>query len=222
MRALLLLVVCAGPLAAQQASAYLPLDHWTMPYIEHLIAARVMADPTPLTRPLREADVARALREVDTLTTSAAVTATVRRLLAALGDEDNGPRYRIDGSAGVAAATYPLRDPLEIGRGAPPRAPGADRGFVNGGLALQVRLGTHARALVRQRAQSRPPGRVRPECAGEQPARRRPGDPARGPHRVRASAHRRCPDRPAHPGGQRTSFVWAHAWRTGGRGRRQL
>jgi len=53
MRALLLLVVCAGPLAAQQASAYLPLDHWTMPYIEHLIAARVMADPTPLTRPLR-------------------------------------------------------------------------------------------------------------------------------------------------------------------------
>ena len=141
MRALLLLVLCAGPLAAQQASAYLPLDHWTMPYIEHLIAARVMADPTPLTRPLREADVARALREVDTLTTSAAVTATVRRLLAALGDEDSGPRYRIDGSAGVAAATYPLRDPLEIGRGAPPRAPGADRGFVNGGLALQVRLG---------------------------------------------------------------------------------
>src|SRR2546429_6707512 len=138
MRALLLLVLCAGPLAAQQASAYLPLDHWTMPYIEHLIAARVMADPTPLTRPLREADVARALRDVDTLTTSAAVTATVRRLLAALGDEDSGPRYRIDGSAGVAAATYPLRDPLEIGRGAPPRAPGADRGFVNGGLALQV------------------------------------------------------------------------------------
>src|SRR2546430_17135861 len=32
-------------LAAQQASAYVPLDHWTMPYIEHLIAARVMADP---------------------------------------------------------------------------------------------------------------------------------------------------------------------------------
>src|SRR5947199_169285 len=75
------------------------------------------------------------------LTPSAPVTATVRRLLAALGDEDSGPRYRIDGSAGVAAATYPLRDPLEIGRGAPPRAPGADRGFVNGGLALQVRLG---------------------------------------------------------------------------------
>src|SRR2546430_6195045 len=71
MRALLLLVLWAGPLAAQQASAYLPLDHWTMPYIEHLIAARVMADPTPLTRPLREADVARALRDVDTLTTSA-------------------------------------------------------------------------------------------------------------------------------------------------------
>src|SRR5207245_8374808 len=118
----------------------LHLDHCTMPYIWHLIAARVMADPTPLTRPLREADAAGALRDVDTLTTSAAVTATVRRLLAALGDEDSGPRFRIDGSAGVAAATYPLRDPLEIGRGAPPRAPGADRGFANGGLALQGRL----------------------------------------------------------------------------------
>ena len=141
MRAFLLLVLCAGPLAGQQASAYLPLDHWTMPYVELLIAARVMADPTPLTRPLREADVARALREVDTLTTSAAVTATVRRLLAALSDEERGARYRIDGSAGVAAATHALRDPLEIGRGQPPRDPGADRGFASGGLALQVRLG---------------------------------------------------------------------------------
>ena len=141
MRPLLAFVLCAAPLAAQQASAYLPLDHWATPYVEHLIAASVIADPAPLTRPLREADVVRALREVDTLATSPAVTRTVHRLLAALGDEERGPRYRIEGSAGVAAATHPLRDPLEIGRGQPPRDPGADRGFVNGGLAVQLRLG---------------------------------------------------------------------------------
>src|SRR5438093_596256 len=141
MRPLLAFVLCAAPLAAQQASAYLPLDHWATPYVEHLIAAGVMADPAPLTRPLREADVVRALREVDTLATSPAVTRTVHRLLAALGDAESGPRYRIEGSGGVAAATHPLRDPLEIGRGQPPRDPGADRGFVNGGLAVQVQLG---------------------------------------------------------------------------------
>ncbi len=77
MRALLLLVLCAGPLAGQQASAYVPLDHWVMPYVEHLIASGILADPAPLTRPLREADLVRALRSVDTLTTSGAVTETV-------------------------------------------------------------------------------------------------------------------------------------------------
>ena len=141
MRALLIVWFCAAPLAAQQASAYLPRDHWTTPYVEHLIAAGVIADPAPLTRPLREADVVRALRDVDTLATSPTVTRTVRRLLAALGGEQSGPRYRIDGNAGIAAATHPLRDPLEIGRGEPARDPGADRGFVNGGLAVQLRLG---------------------------------------------------------------------------------
>ncbi len=81
MRALLIVWFCAAPLAAQQASAYLPRDHWTTPYVEHLIAAGVIADPAPLTRPLREADVVRALRDVDTLATSPTVTRTVHRLL---------------------------------------------------------------------------------------------------------------------------------------------
>src|SRR5438046_9440856 len=84
MRALLILTFCAGPLAGQQASAYVPLDHWTMPYVEHLIASGVLADPTPLTPPLREADLVRALPGVDTLTTRRPGTATVRPLPAAL------------------------------------------------------------------------------------------------------------------------------------------
>src|SRR5205814_146130 len=48
-------------LQGQQASAYVPLDDWTMPYVEHLIATGAIPDPAPLTRPLRRADVPRAL-----------------------------------------------------------------------------------------------------------------------------------------------------------------
>ncbi len=143
MRALLILTFCAGPLAGQQASAYVPLDHWTMPYVEHLIASGVLADPTPLTRPLREADLVRALRGVDTLTTSGAVTATVRRLLAAFtsGQREEESRYRLDGNLGLAAATYAKRDPLAAIDSAGPRVAGPKHGYVNGGLALQLDFG---------------------------------------------------------------------------------
>ena len=143
MRAFLLLVLCAGPLAGQQASAYVPLDHWAMPYVEHLIAAGVLADPTPLTRPLRETDLVRALRGVDTLTTSGAVTATVRRLLAAFssGQRAEESRYRLDANLGLAAATYAKRDPLAAIDSAGPRAAGPKHGYVNGGLALQLDFG---------------------------------------------------------------------------------
>ncbi len=143
MRALLLLVLCAGPLAGQQASAYVPLDHWVMPYVEHLIASGILADPAPLTRPLREADLVRALRSVDTLTTSGAVTETVRRLLAAFTTEqgEQGPHYRLEGNLGFAAATYAKRDPLAAIDSAGPRAAGPKHGFVNGGMALHFDFG---------------------------------------------------------------------------------
>ncbi len=143
MRALLLLVLCAGPLAGQQASAYVPLDHWVMPYVEHLIASGILADPAPLTRPLREADLVRALRSVDTLTTSGAVTETVRRLLAAFTTEqgEQGPHYRLEGNLGFAAATYAKRDPLAAIDSAGPRAAGPKHGFVNSGIALHLDFG---------------------------------------------------------------------------------
>src|SRR2546422_7936568 len=88
--------------AAQEASSYVPLQHWTMPYVEHLIARGVIADPTPLTRPFRRADLVRALRAVDTLTAGDKVTTTVRRLLAALESPGRGPRYRVAGEVGIA------------------------------------------------------------------------------------------------------------------------
>src|SRR3989442_5490142 len=49
-------------LAAQEASPYVPIGHWATPYLEHLIAANLIDDPTPPTRPLRQNDVLLALR----------------------------------------------------------------------------------------------------------------------------------------------------------------
>src|SRR2546427_5945162 len=114
-----------------------------MPYVEHLIASGILADPAPLTRPLREADLVRALRNVDKLTTSGAVTETVRRLLAAFTTEqgEQGPHYRLEGNLGFAAATYAKRDPLAAIDSAGPRAAGPKHGFVNGGVALHLDFG---------------------------------------------------------------------------------
>jgi hypothetical protein len=95
----------------------------------------------PLTRPLREAELVRALQAVDTAMAPRSVRATVRRLLAELDRGQSGPRYYVAGDVGASMATHPLRDPLEIGRGAPPRAAGADRGFATAGLALHAQLG---------------------------------------------------------------------------------
>src|ERR1044072_146138 len=48
------------------AHPYGPPHAWAMPSSEHLIAAGILPDPTPLTRPLRQPDLVRALRDVDT------------------------------------------------------------------------------------------------------------------------------------------------------------
>ena len=95
-------------LQGQQASAYVPLDDWTMPYVEHLIATGAIPDPAPLTRPLRRADVLRALAAVDTLHLSPAATATLRRLRAALAGDGTGPRFRVAGGVGAALANYAI------------------------------------------------------------------------------------------------------------------
>ena len=128
-------------LSAQEASPYVPLQHSTMPYVEHLIARSVIADPTPLTRPLRRADLVRVLRAVDTLTVSDQEARTVRRLVAALEPEEHGPRYRVAGDFGIAAATYARRDPLAAIDESGPRQAGPEHGTVNGGLDIAFQLG---------------------------------------------------------------------------------
>lgn len=146
MRALVVVTLVASmhapkTLSAQEASPYVPLQHWTMPYVEHLIARGVIRDPTPLTRPLKRADLVRALRAVDTLTVSDQEARTVRQLVAALEPADRGTRYRVQGDLGIAAATYARRDPLAAIDDSGPRQAGPKHGTVNGGLDIAFQLG---------------------------------------------------------------------------------
>src|SRR6266853_2215392 len=101
MRAFLLLLVGglslrAATLAAQDASPYVPLSHWATPYIEHLISAGVIADHTPLTRPLRRRDVVSALAGLDTAAVSRRVRPVLRRLLREFQPAAESPRYRVE------------------------------------------------------------------------------------------------------------------------------
>ena len=86
-----LAVALAPVLSAQEASPYVPLNNWAMPYVEHLIAAGRMADPSPLSRPFRAADL-------------------VRHML--------GPSARMDVQLGAMASSHARRDALrEAGEG---------------------------------------------------------------------------------------------------------
>ena len=137
---LVLTALGATPLAAQTASPYVPLHHWAMPYVEYLISTGVIVDPTPLTRPLSQSDLLRALETADTSRTGAAAAATVRRLREEFRPRVTGPRYRIALGAGVGAASYAVRDPLEVDRGVPPRQP-TRRGFARGSGEVLLAFG---------------------------------------------------------------------------------
>ena len=132
---LLLATLLAGsaPLAAQQASPYVPIDSWVMPYVEHLIRAGVIADPDPLTRPLRRAAIAAALAAADTASAGAATRETIRRLRAELSAPEGVPLYRADMYVGASAATQARRDPL--------RPQGASYGAYQAGIQLAGAVG---------------------------------------------------------------------------------
>jgi len=123
-------------LAAQDASPYVPLGHWTMPYVEHLIAAGVIRDPSPLTRPLRRTALLHALEDADTLRLSLAAAATLHRLQAALASGQRGPHVRVEAGVGAAAANYARRDPLAAIDSTGPRRSGPGHGTANADLDL--------------------------------------------------------------------------------------
>jgi hypothetical protein len=145
MRALLVLLI-ATPLSlgaqgspSPAPSPYIPLDHWAMPYIEHLITAGVIRDPSPLTRPLRQDAVMRALGALDTASVPPILRATIRRLFAEWAPRRE-PHYRAELSIGGAAATQAVRDPLELNRGVPEHQLDR-RAFFNTGADVEVLFG---------------------------------------------------------------------------------
>ncbi len=130
---LLLLLLAPAGAFAQEASPYVPLSWWGMPFVEHLIARGRLADPTPLTRPFRSADLLRALDAVDSTIVTSAEWAVVRRMRADLMRTERGPAARIDAYAGVAASSHARRDPL--------REAGPGHATFSGGAALTFYLG---------------------------------------------------------------------------------
>src|SRR2546427_2635832 len=125
-------------LAAQEASPHVPLGPWVMPYVEPLIAAGVIRDPTPLTRPFHQGDLVRALEAVDTQPLSRATRATLHQLEAALGNGQRVPHVRVEGGVGAAAANYARREPLAAIDSIGPRQSGPGHGTANADLNLAL------------------------------------------------------------------------------------
>lgn len=106
-----------------------------MPFVEHLIARGMLVDPTPLNRPFKMADLARALDAVDTLRLGNGERRVVRTLRTELRPPggEQGPWGRVDVHAGVAAASHARRDQLR------PAGPG--HGTFDGGMAITLQFG---------------------------------------------------------------------------------
>ena len=130
---LLTLLLMPASAAAQEASPYLPLSHWSMPFIEHLIAAGRMADPSPLSRPFRVDQVVRTIEAVDSNVVTGAEWGVVKRIRTDLTRRMRGPSVRIDVHASVAGASHARRDPL--------RAAGVGHATFAGGAALTFYFG---------------------------------------------------------------------------------
>jgi hypothetical protein len=109
-RAFAAAVVLAGGLAPPcvraQASPYLPLDDPRLPLLEHLITRGDIEDPSPMVRPFRRADAARALAAADTS------SALVRALRASLDELPGDRTWRVAGRAGAQAFSHIRRDVL--------------------------------------------------------------------------------------------------------------
>ena len=85
------LLLLSASLAAQEASPYVPINHWSMPYVEHQVAAGRMADPSPLSRPLKVDELLRALAAVDSGVVTGAEWGVVRKVRAEFTRTMRGP-----------------------------------------------------------------------------------------------------------------------------------
>jgi hypothetical protein len=115
--------VPAGPRAAPASSLYLPIGSWTTPFVEHLIRAGVLQGLDPLTRPLKRADVARAVAAVDTTDLSSAVKSDLRLLAWELAERPDTVRWKLDGGVALLGASdasrWTVRPAADSGRAVP-------------------------------------------------------------------------------------------------------
>lgn len=137
--ALFAVVVPAG-LWGQTASPYIPLDHWAMPYLEHLIRSGVIDDPKPLTRPLRVAAVADVLARVDGTQIPPASQAIVQALMEEFTVPVSGARGEIDLLFEGGVRSHARHDLLRAaGVGGGKYRAGMHARFVAGPVALSTR-----------------------------------------------------------------------------------
>src|SRR3954471_19332946 len=122
-----------GVASSQEASPYLPLSHWSTPYLEHLIASGRIVDPTPLSRPFKVDQVLRALDAVDSNVVTRAEWTVVKQIRRELVRNMRGPSARLDVHAGIAGSSHARRDPL--------REAGTGHGTFSGGAALTLYFG---------------------------------------------------------------------------------
>jgi hypothetical protein len=102
--------LAAAPLSAQ-GSPYIPLDDPRLPLLEHLISRGDIEDPSPMVRPFRRADVARALAAADTA--SGTVTSNLVHTLRTEFEPLDAPNsWELEGKAGGQGYTHARRDPL--------------------------------------------------------------------------------------------------------------
>ena len=118
---------------AQEASPYVPLSNWAMPFVEHLIARGRMADPSPLSRPFRADELLRALEGVDSNVVNGSEWAVVRNVRADLVRHQRGPSSRMDFHAGIAGSSHARRESL--------REAGPGHGTFSGGAVMTLYLG---------------------------------------------------------------------------------
>jgi hypothetical protein len=109
-----------GAAAQIESNMYLPIDSWATPYVEHLINTGVLRGLDPLTRPLRRADVARAVAAVDTTNLAAPVLSALRLLARELEERPDTVRWKVEGFAGSQGASdasrWTLRPEAESNR----------------------------------------------------------------------------------------------------------
>lgn len=142
----LLMLATPAALRAQRLAphAYLPLDHWSVPLLEHLIVRGVIRDPTPLERPWLVGQIGAALAEADT----ARATRAERRSVTLLRDllAPTAPRalLAIDGDLGGRASTHARRPRFNLR----PEGPGDVVPYATGRFSLQFGPGVLAMSPV--------------------------------------------------------------------------